>query len=699
MSQPWINNIPEVDWHGGNGSIQISGEPAASRYTEARLSKSTEEGMLSNIKKNNVAMKLNFSEDDEWPEVLPAIFPRLMINGCQGIGSTIANVWLPHSLDELAISIQNYIKTNVIDYDSLAPSFPTGGVIINKNELSQIYKTGKGKVVLRGKVTIDKNNILITEMPYQVYVEPFIEEVKQLTIKEELTGIANIVNKSNKNKLLIEIECDESPLKVLNQLYAKTDLQKTFNANQYALVGKTPKLLTYKEYLDIFLNHNYSCIEKEYTFDLEKSKKRLEIVEGLIKALEDIDNIITLIKKSDSSKNAEENLIKIYNFTSAQAQAIVNMKLGKLAHLEYIELNQERKELNETIAECEDVIAHLERKKDIFLNRFTAFVKKFSCSRKTELTHIAPPSKEEKEIECVEPEKCVVVMTEGGLIKRIPTNTFRTQKRNGKGVKTQDDITQAVIRTNTIDSLMIFTNKGKMYRLLVNDVPVGTNTSKGTSVKALISMEANEQPAVIYSIYRDTEAKYVLFVTKNGLVKKTSLDEYIKTKKKTGIAAINLREDDELAIVTLIKDEQLVIVTANGMSIKFDSKEISATSRATTGVKGITIDNSDSIVAALPIRNTNDKLAIFAENGYAKKFSLEELPNQKRAGKGLLCYKPTEVTGLVSAATLVEDEDNVLILGDKTNICIDASEIPSLGRASVGNLVIKNSKIKSVSKV
>ena len=290
-------------------------------------------------------------------------------------------------------------------------------------------------------------------------------------------------------------------------------------------------------------------------------------------------------------------------------------------------------------------------------------------------------------------------MTEGGLIKRIPAASFRTQKRNGKGVKTQDDITQAVIRTNTIDSLMIFTNKGKMYRLLVDNVPVGTNTSGGQSVKSLIAMDTDEEPVIIYSIYRDTDAQFVLFVTKNGLVKKTTLDEYVKTKKKTGIAAISLREDDELAAVGLIKDEPLILITAGGMSIRFDSKEITPTSRTTSGVKGVSLTDGDSVVAALPVRDMNDKLAIFTKGGLAKKFALTELPIQKRAGKGLVCYKPTDITGNVVSAALVSDEDNILIVGTPSSICISAKEIPELGRASIGNQVIKNSKINSVSKV
>lgn len=692
MSQPWINNIPEVDWHGANGSIQISGEPAADRYTEARLSKTTEDGLLFGIKKNNVPMKLNFSEDQEWPEVLPAIYPRLMVNGCQGIGSTIANVFLPHSLDELAFSIKEYIQTGKINYSSLAPSFPTGGIIINKNDLEPIYKTGKGKVILRGKTQIVGNSIQITEMPYQVYVEPFIEQVKQLITKEELTGIENILNKSNKKQLLIEIECNNTPLNVLNQLFQKTDLQKTFNANQYALVGKTPKLLNYQQYLDIFLNHNYECIQREYSFDLEKSQKRLEIVLGLIKALEDIDNIIALIKKSENSKIAADNLIKAYDFTKVQAQAIIDMKLGRLAHLEAIELNKEREDLTSTIKDCEDVITNLSRRQSIFLTRFDNFIKKYPNPRKTELTQINPPKKEDKEIVNVEPEKCVVITTASGNIKRIPTSSFKVQKKNGKGIKSQDDITDTIIRTNTIDQLMIFTNKGNMYRLLVNDIPTGTNASKGQPITSLIEMAFGEKPTIIYSIYRDTDAQYVIFATKNGIVKKTALNEYTSTKKKCGIPAIKLREDDELVAVSLVKDENIILVSSAGNAIRFKSSEVSAAGRLTIGMKGMTLKAGEEIISMSIVRDSADNLATFTSTGMAKQFSLTELPLQARGGKGIKI-------GDIAAVALISNEDNLLVCGAKNSICISAKDIPTLGRTAQGNQVIKGDRIISVSKI
>ena len=700
MSQSWINNIPEVDWHGANGNQIIGSAPAADRYTEARLSKATEEGLLSGLKKNNVPMILNFSEDEEWPEVLPAIFPRLLINGCQGIGYTVANVWIPHNLKEITEVIKKYIASNEIDYNNIHPDFPSGGTIINKDELSAIYKTGKGSVIVRGKVEIKGNNIFVTELPYQTYVEPLLDEIKELISKDELTGIKNIYNKCDKKRLLIEIECEGNPSVILTKLYKMTSLQKSYSANQYALVSKTPKLLNLKQYLDIYIQHNLECIKKEYEYDLSKAKIRAEIVEGLVKALEDIDNIIELIKKSDSSNSAKEKLIEKYDFTENQAKAILDMKLSRLAKLESVELNEELIQLTSNIKLFNEIISSKEKTQEIFLERLISFTKKYGSDRKTEITQVnLKATKEEKEIEFVDPEKCVVVLTESGLVKRVPITSFRTQKRNGVGVKTQDDITSMVIRTNTIDSLMIFTNKGKMYRLLVNDIPVGNNSAKGQPIKSLVEMENDEIPSVIYSIYRDTDAKYVLFTTKNGLVKKTSLDEYVKTKKKSGVAAITIKDDDELISVNLIKDEPIVIITKNGSAIQFNSMEIGATSRTTSGVKGINLADGDSVISTLVVRDKKDELAIFVESGLGKKIDLKEIPIQKRAGKGLICYKPTAATGLVAAAALVSNDDNLLICGDKNSLCLKASESPSLGRASIGNQLIKTNKVLSVSKI
>ena len=704
LSQPWNMRYPLIAFHGNNGS-RDGDEAAAYRYTECKLSKMGEE-MLADIKKDTVDWQLAYTDAEDEPIYLPGRIPNLIVNGTSGIAVAMACSFAPHNLNEVmdaAVHVASNPDCNIkeiLNYIT-GPDFPTGGLIINKDELPAAYLTGKGRARIRGEYVVESDkrgdSIVFTSIPYKVSKEDLVQEIDKLCEEGKLENITAIRDESNKDgvRFVIEVAKGASTEPIIAKLFKLTRLEDTYSFNQVALVNKKPQLLNIKQLLEIYIDHQKDVLLRRTKFEADKLKVRIHILDGLLKALEDIDNIIALIKKSESAAAAKDALIKKYNFSEAQAKAILDMKLAKLAHLEKVEIENER---NEKANELLRLEAILQNPTPALIEGFKNIKTTYGDARRCKITQVAT-TKEEKEIEFVEPEKCVVIMTEGGLVKRIPATSFRTQKRNGKGVKTQDDITHAVIRTNTIDSLMVFTDKGKMYRLLVNDIPVGTNVSKGTSIKSLINMDIDEQPAVMYSIYRDTDAAYVLFVTKNGLVKKTSLEEYINTKKKTGIAAISIKDGDELAAVSLVKDEQLIIVTKNGMAIRFDSKEVSATSRATSGVKGINIGAEDEVVSAIPVRNTNDKLAVFVSGGMAKKFDLSELPVQKRAGKGLMCYKPTDSTGKVAAAALVEDSDCVLIIGDKSSICIEAKEIPELGRSSVGNLVIKNSKVLSVSKV
>jgi len=695
MSQSWINNIPEVDWHGANGSVQISGEPAASRYTEARLSKLVEEGMLLNINKNNVPMKPNFSDDEKWPVVFPAIFPRLLVNGCQGIGSTIANVWLPNCFSEVAQVIEEYLTTGNINYNLLAPSFPSGGIIINKNDIKTIYTTGKGKVILRGKAEIKNNIIIITEIPYQVYVEPLIDEIKKYAI-EENSNIESVLNKSSK-KICIEVECSGNPEYVLQQLYKKTNLQKIYNANQFALTEDgTPKLLNIEEYLKIYVKHNITCILKETKFDLDKAENRLEIVNGLLRALEDIDNIIALIKKSESAAAAKENLIEKYQFTENQAKAILAMKLSSLARLEKVELEQEAEELKNKINDLQNILANKTRQKDILKNRLADLVKKYGDSRRTELLNIEIP-KEEKEVEEIIPEDVVVILTQTGDIKRIPKNAFKVQRKNGKGVKSKDEAIMSTIATNTVDNLLLFTKKGKMFKILVNDLPVGTNASKGTNVRSLINLEDDEVIAIT-SLVKSTTAKYVVFFTKQGLMKKTLLDEYTSVKKSCGIAAIKLKEGDSIANVEFLNEEDVLVITKNGMAIHFESKSVNPIGRVTAGVKAIKLDEDDEVIVGLPIHSNEDVIGIFSSKGYGKKTSIKEFTTQVRGGKGLIIYKPTAIYGHVAGATAIQDSNAVLLAGQPSSICVSATDIPLATRTSYGNIMIK-SNIVSVVKI
>ena len=705
ISQPWNMRYPLITFHGNNGS-RDGDEPAAYRYTECKLSKIGEE-ILRDIKKNTVDWNSAYTEEEEEPVYLPGAIPNLLVNGTTGIAVAMACSFAPHNLNEImdaCIKVLNEPDVKVKDLLNIVngPDFPTGGLLINKDELATAYTTGKGRARVRAEYKIEtkngKDSIVYTSIPYKVSKESLIEDIDKLCEEKKIEGIVSIRDESGNGEVrfVVELAKGVSSAPIIAKLFKFTRLEDTYSFNQVALVNKEPRLLNLKQLIEVYLEHQKDVLKRATQFDLEKVKARIHILEGLILALENIDNVIALIKQSNSPSEAVSKLMTTYHLTEIQGKAIVDMKLSRLTKLEKIELETEKQEKVKEAERLESIlknpIPELER-------IFNEIKTKYGDSRRTTITQIAEETKEEKEIAFVEPEKCVVVLTEGGCIKRIPTTSYRTQKRNGKGIKTQDDITNMILRTNTIDSLMIFTDRGKMYRLLVNDIPVGTNVSVGQSIKSLVAMDTDENPAVIYSIYRDTDAKYVFFTTKNGLVKKTTLEEYVKTKKKTGIAAISIKEGDELVSVCLVKDEPMILLTKNGYGIKFSSMEIGATSRATSGVKGITINPDDEVIAALPLRHNTDAIAIISETGLGKKFSSSELPLQKRAGKGLICYKPTNSTGFVADGALISDEDNILIIGDKSSICVSATEIPELSRASIGNQIIKNNKVKSISKV
>ena len=704
LSQPWNMRYPLISFHGNNGS-RDGDEAAAYRYTECKLSKMGEE-MLADIKKNTSDWQLAYTDEEEEPIYLPGRIPNLLVNGTSGIAVAMACSFAPHNLNEVMDAAKYLLDNPTCEIKDLltfikGPDFPTGGMIINKDELLNTYITGKGRARIRGEYTIESNkgqdSIVFTSIPYKVSKTQLILDIDKLCEDGTLEGITAIRDESNIQgvRFVIELAKGVSAEPIISKLFKNTRLEDTYSINQVALVNKKPEVLNLKRLLEIYNEHQKDVLIRKTNFEAEKIRARIHILDGLLIALEDIDNVIALIKKSESAAAAKVNLINQYNLSEAQAKAILDMKLAKLAKLEKVEIQEEKNNLVKELDHLNNILANpIPEMKNIY----TEIEKNYGDERRSTITQVAI-TKEEKEIEFVEPEKCVVVMTEGGSIKRIPTSSFRTQKKNGKGIKSQDDITSCVLRTNTIDNLMIFSDKGIMYRLLVDNIPVGTNTSVGQSIKSLVNMAVDENPATMYSIYRDTNAKYVLFTTKNGLVKKTTLDEYIKTKKKTGIAAIALRENDRLTSVSLIDNEPILLLTKNGYIIRFNSSEITPTSRSTYGIKGITLSEGDEVVMALPIRHDTDNLAVFTTGGMGKKVPLTEITIQKRGGKGLYIYKPTASTGNVISASLIDDNDNLLISGNSASICISAKDIPVLGRTSIGNQMIKSGSIKSVTKV
>lgn len=703
LSQPWNMRYPLIDFHGNNGS-RDGDEPAAQRYTECKLSKMGEE-MLADIKKNTVDWVNAYTDEEQEPVYLPGKLPNLLINGTSGIAVGMACSFAPHNLNEIMdaaiflIDNPNCSIKDLMNYVT-GPDFPTGGLLINKNELYEAYATGKGRARVRGEYNIESDKsgdkIVFYSIPYKVSKEKLIINIDALCESNEITGITSIRDETNSEgvRFVIELAKGVSAAPIIAKLYKKTQLEDTYSYNCVALVDKKPRLLNLKQLLENYLEHQRDVLVRKCMFELNKAQERAHILQGLLKALEDIDNIIALIKKSESAAKAKDALQVKYGFSDAQVKAILDMKLAKLANLERVEIQNEYDAL---LIEMERLTLICANPNPELKKLFENLKSKYGDARKTKITYVASAKEEE---EFVEPEKCVVVMSKDGLIKRIPHNSFRTQRRNGKGVKTEGDITSALIRTNTVDSLMVFTTKGKMYRLIVDQIPEGTNVSKGQSIKSLIAMDMDEEPNLIYSLYKqENKPKYILFITKNGIVKKTELAEYTETKRKTGISSIKLRENDELVGVQLVNDEDIILLTKDGYGIRFDSKQISPTGRNTVGVKGINLNEGDIVVSALCRRDSKDRLGIFASSGLGKTIAVEDLPNQTRGGKGLLVYKCGNANGYLVGGSLISDGDFVLIAGTNTSICIAAEDIPKASRAATGNILIKGSVVHAVSKV
>ena len=695
LSQNWVMRYPLVDFHGNNGNI-IGDGPASMRYTECRLSKLTEEGLLDGIKKDNVDFIPNYDETTEEPVSLPSIFPNLLCNPNSGIGVAMACSWAPHNLNEVATAINQYLAGE--EPMLPGPDFPTGGIIINSKDIPAIMRTGHGSVKVRGKFEIDKQKIIFTEIPYGTSIEGLMTEIGEVSDSKEIEGIDNIRDESNKKGVRLVVECDKgiNPASIVNKLFSKTNLQSSFSYNQVALIDKVPTELNLKDCIEIYVNHNIDCIVRETKFDLTKATDRLEIVNGLLRALEDIDNIIALIKGSENATAAKDNLIKKYQFTENQAKAILAMRLSSLAKLEKVELNQEAEELKNKINEFNKILADQNRQKEILKSRLANLVKKYGDARRTELTNIEVKP-EDKIIEEVVPEDVVVILSQTGEIKRVPAGSFKVQRKNGKGVKNKDEIVMSMISTNTIDNLLLFTKKGKMFKIIVDEVPVGTNASRGVHVGTLINMDQDDEVIAITSLARSNTAKYVVFFTKQGLMKKTLLDEYTKVKRSTGIAAIKINEGDSIANVEFINEENILVITKNGMSIHFESKNVNPVGRVAAGVKTIKLADDDEVIIGLPIHSDNDMIAIFSTKGYGKKTPIKEFTVQGRGGKGLLIYKPSAVYGHIAGAAVVEDTDKVLLTGQPNSICIAATDLPTLMRNSFGNIMIK-SNISSIVK-
>ena len=704
-SQPWNMRYPLIDFHGNNGSRDGDG-PAAMRYTECRLSKIAE-ATLNNIKKKTVDWIPNFDETSEEPVYLPGLFPNLLCNGTTGIAVAMACSFAPHNLGEVMDAAIAYLQGSAQTSEELTkyikgPDFPTGGLIINQNELKSIYTTGKGKARIRGEYKIEKNkngteNLVFTSVPYKISKEDLTASIDALCEEGKLTGISEIRDESNKDgvRFVLTLQKNVNADVMASRLYELTDLETTFSVNMVALEQKTPKQMTLADIIKNYIDHQKDVFRRLNQYQKEQLDKQIHIYEGLCKALDDIDNVIQLIKQSKDKRDAQVNLIKKYNFSSEQADAILGMTLSRLANMEKIAI---QKSLDDSVKERAIILERLNNE-SVFTayltEQLTDFKNSFNDSRRTQITHIEQ-TKEEKEIAQIVPEDVVVVVTDAGNIKRVPAKSFKIQKRNGKGVKTQDDVTLATIDTNTIDVILAFTNKGRVYRIGVDQIPEGNSTARGVAIHTLVEMEAAESVVAVTSVARDKKTgEFVWFVTRNGLVKKTNISEYAGSKRKSGIQALTFREGDQLVNVWVGNNSEILLLTEKGMGIRFDGNSIGTTGRTSTGVQGIKLNDGDFIAVGLPV-TPEGQIFIGYNDGSGKRCLVSEFTKQNRAGKGLKCGC---IGKIVTGVSGINEDDNLFLSGDTGAICIKASDINLSGRMSSPVKVIKDTKLVTAVKI
>lgn len=690
LAQPWIMRYPLIDFHGNMGAITGDG-PASQRYTEARLTPLSEFGMLQNVK-TTVDFVPNYDETEMEPIQLPAIFPNLLCNPTAGIGVAMATGFAPHNLREITELIKQ--RRNGGWTANLAPDFPTGGIIINRDELPQFYETGRGSIKIRGKYHLEKDKIVFTEIPYGVTLESLIDEIGKVAAENEVEGISDVHDETGDEGIRVVITpmAGINPNTIIPKLFEKTRLQNYFVLNMRALNNGVPKLFSMKEAVDSYLEFNQNCILKESQAEKQKVEDRLEVLEGLIKAIDIIDEIITLIKTSSSTVEAKQKLQTGFHFSERQAQAILDLKLARLAKLENQKLIDEQNELTKKLQWLNSLIESKNNRLDELIKRLDNLTKKYGDARRTEVQQIdLPTTKAEKMKSAIIPQEVVVHILANNEIKRIPAEKYVPQHRNTKGVRTGKEVTLSIIKTNTTDYLLLFSNKGKMYRLLVDKIPESEVNTRGTDLTSLLNLADGEIiQAATHSYHSDNE--YVIFVTKNGFVKKTLLSEYTSSKRNCGIQAIKFKDTtDALTQINFVTDENLILITHNGMVIRFNSSAINPIGRGAIGVRGIALAEDDYVVTGFAIKPQLNYLAIISENGKGKRIELSEFVIQNRGGKGSSCYKES-----VAAAALVKDNDIVFISGVGNAVCINANEIPIQSRGATGNQLIKTSKVISM---
>ena len=709
MAQDFSLRYMLVDGHGNFGSID-GDPPAAYRYTEARMSKLAQY-MLTDIEKNTVEFMPNFDDRLQEPRVLPAQIPALLANGSSGIAVGMATNIPPHNLTELINGIVKIIdEDNVTNEELLSvikgPDFPTGATILGREGIKQAYTTGRGKITLRAEAEIEemsggKQRIIVSSLPYQVNKSKLIEHIAELVKEKRIEGISAIRDESDRIdnvRIVIELKRDANPQVVLNLLYKNTQMQDTFGIIMLALVDGEPKILTLRECLDHYIEHRRKVVLRRTKFELDKAEARAHILEGLKIALDNIDEVINIIRSSYD--DAKERLMERFGLSEIQAQAILDMRLKTLSGLQREKIEEEYNELMKLIAHLKEILSSETLVYGIIKEELLEIKEKFGDERRTKI--IAAEGEFNVE-DLVKEEQTVIALTHFGYIKRMPIDTYKSQKRGGKGITgistREDDFVKQIFTASTHDTILFFSNKGKLYRLRGYEVPESGRTAKGTAIVNLLSLDAGEKISTVIPIQNFAEGKYLLFATRNGLIKKTGLTEY-NSARKTGLLAITLKDDDELIDVRLTDGEDnVVLVTKQGMCITFNEKDVRPVGRVSQGVIGIRLDEDDNVIGMESIiQGSKSTLLAITENGFGKRTELDEYRVQTRGGKGVITYKITPKTGTIVGIRIVNEEDDVMLITDTgTIIRLNVAEISVLGRSTQGVTLMRTNEGKVVS--
>ena len=712
MAQDFSMRYMLVDGHGNFGSVD-GDSPAAMRYTEAKMNKIAVE-MLRDINKNTVDFVPNFDGSEKEPSVLPSRYPNLLVNGSSGIAVGMATNIPPHNLGEIidgTVMLIDNPDATVLELMTVikGPDFPTAGIIMGKAGIRAAYETGKGKIIVRAKAEIEEENsrhkIIITELPYQVNKARLIEAIADLVKDKKIVGISDLRDESDRDgmRIVIELKKDANPNVVLNLLYKHTKMQDTFGVIMLALVDNEPQVLNLKQVLSHYINFQKEVITRRTTFELNKAQSRAHILEGLKIALDNIDEVISIIRHSATSDLAKSTLIERFNLSDKQASAILEMRLRRLTGLERDKIDEEYNELMKQIDYLQSILDSEEKLLGVIKDELLEIRSKYSDERRSKIERVV----NEIDIEdLIQEEEVAITLTHSGYIKRLPADTYSAQRRGGKGIQAmstkEDDFVEHIVITSTHSDVLFFTNRGRVYKLRAYEIPEAGRAAKGTNIINLIAVEPDERIETVLAVKDNNKDGYLFMGTKQGIVKKTPLDDF-KNLRKSGLIAINLREGDELLKVKITRgDANMMLVTQNGYAVRFNESDVRAMGRTASGVKAINLRNDD-IAVCMDIAVDDEELLVISENGFGKRTPISEYKVQNRGGVGLITYKISDKTGKLVGATICKDTDELMLINSSgIAIRINVSDISVTSRSAMGVTLMRTSndeKVVAVAKI